>query len=49
EQRDVRLAGASPGRAYPAGPRSGPGPHEQPGDARRAPDDRQPQPLPRSL
>src|SRR5215218_973674 len=43
EQRDVQLAAASSGGAYAAGARPGPRSYQQPGDARRAPDDGEPQ------
>src|SRR5688500_111217 len=43
EQRDVQLAAASSGGAYAAGARPSPRSYQQPGDARRAPDDGEPQ------
>src|SRR4051794_12900081 len=49
EQRDVQLAAAAPGGAYPAGARQGPGANEQPGDAGRTPDAGQQQPVPYPL
>ncbi len=49
EQRDVQLAAASSGGAYPASARPRSVAHEQPGDARRAPDDGERWPVPRPL
>src|SRR5688500_6132328 len=49
EQRDVQLAGASSGRAYPASARPRSVGHEQPGHARRAPDDGERWPVLRPL
>ena len=49
EQRDVQLAAASSGSPYPTSARPRPVPDEQPGDARRAPDDRERRPVLRPL